>query len=388
MNNNARNLAIGSLVIGIIVVIVITYHVGFLEVFKLLAGASGVFIACYLITSVLIAAMLTLKWKVILNSHGVDVPYHRLFTYRLVGYSVSYLTPSAHVGGEPIRAYLLQREDVSVNTAFSTVIVDKTIEIVTDVLFFFFGALLILHGIADSKTRIVIIGIAIALMLIVGGFIIGILNKRSMFVSVFRALRLHKVKRLRAVEQNLADIEKQIELFYRHRRDSFLIIIIIMIILWLLMFLEYRFVLLMLGQIATPSQIFLILTGVGLAYSLPVPAAAGALEIGQLSAASVLGLSAATAVGLAFIVRSRDLIWTVLGLLLLGTNNLSFKKLSRETTVIDAEFQQGRLLKRRERIDISNTRSAKKDKISPRMRRILARWQYNTPGSTWLRKKK
>lgn len=395
MDRTARNLAFTSLIIGVIIVIFITHKVGIRAIIDVLINASPVFIACYLITSLLIAGMLTLKWKVVLNAHGIDIPYRRLFTYRLVGYSVSYLTPSAHVGGEPIRAYLLQREDVPVNTAFSTVIVDKTIEIITDVVFFFIGALFIIHAIADKETKLIILGVSLVLMLMVGLFIGGILGKRSMFVTVFRMLRLHKVKRFRAIEQNLADIEKQIEFFYRHRKDSFLIIIVIMIMLWTLMFFEYRFALLMLGHIATPAQIFLVLTGIGLAYSLPVPAAIGTLELGQLSAAIVLGLSAATAIGLAFIVRTRDLTWTIIGLIILGFNNLSFRKLSSESTAIDREFQRGKLLKRRDTIDINaktGSRTARGlpafSELSPRMRRILSRWHYTRIGKTLRGKKR
>lgn len=369
--SKARNLALASLAIGIVTVILITYNVGFSEIFSLIAKASLLFIICYLITSLLIASMLTLKWKVILNAHGVDVPYHRLFMYRLAGYSVSYLTPSAHVGGEPIRAYLLQTEKVPINTAFSSVIIDKAIELFTDIMFFFFGVLIILNSFTvDPTTKIVILGISLALILLVGIFIGGILGKQSMFVTIFRFLRLNKIKSLKAAEQNLADIERQIEEFYRQRKDSFLIIFIIMIVLWLLMFLEYRFALLMLGEIASPIQIFLILTGVGLAYSIPIPAAIGTLELGQLSAAKVLGLSATTAIGLAFIIRARDLIWTVLGIGILGINQLSFRKLSKHTTDIDREFQQGKLLKKRDKIDIQSEKN-------PRLQRILSRWKYS-----------
>ncbi len=368
--SKARNLALVSLAIGIITVILITYNVGFSEILSLLARASLLFIVCYLVTSLLIASMLTLKWKVILNAHGVDVPYNRLFMYRLAGYSVSYLTPSAHVGGEPIRAYLLQTEKVPINTAFSSVIIDKAIEIFTDIMFFFFGVLIILNSFTVEPTmKIIILGISLGLILLVGIFIGGILGKQSMFVSIFRFLRLNKIKSLKAAEQNLADIERQIEEFYRQRKDSFLIIFIIMIILWGLMFLEYRFALLMLAEVASPVQIFLILTGVGLAYSIPIPAAVGTLELGQLSAAKVLGLSATTAIGLAFIIRARDLIWTVLGIIFLGINQLSFRKLSRHTKNLDREFQEGKIIRKRDNIDIKSERN-------PHLKKILSRWKY------------
>jgi glycosyltransferase 2 family protein len=338
----------GMLLLGFTAIFLIIYSIGWQEITTVLRQASPLFLACYIVTSILIAGVLTFKWKLILKTQGIDVPYHRLFSYRMVGYSVSYLTPTAHVGGEPVRAYLLKREDVPVNTAFSTVIIDKSIELMADILFFFIGALLLINSVAvTGGTKIVLLTLSLILILLMGMFIGGILGKKSMFVTMFRFLRLNSFKKLKPVEKNLAQVEKQIERFYRKEKRMFLIIMLLMALLWVLMFFEYRFVLLMLGQKASPAQIFLILTGVGLAYTVPIPAAMGTLELGQLSAAKVLRLSSATGIALAFIIRARDLVWTAFGLITLMTHHFNFMKLSKQTRQIDKEFEQGELFKRR-----------------------------------------
>jgi len=348
--SKVRTLAAMGFLIGLVGVVIITYNVGFSDIIDSIIGASPVFIACYLVTSILIAAVLTFKWKLILHTYDADIPFHRLFSYRLVGYSVSYLTPTAHVGGEPIRAFLLKREGVHINTAFSSVIIDKSIEVMTDVLFFFFGALLLLNSVGVSESmKILILSISLLLILLMGMFVGGVLGKRSMFVAVFRFLRLNKIRRLRNIERNLAQIEKQIERFYRDERKYFLAIIALMIVLWSLMFLEYRFALLIFGHIASPLQVFLILTGVGLAYTIPIPAALGVLELGQLSAAKVLNLSAATSIALAFLVRTRDLIWTGIGMVLIGVYQFDYQKLSQQSKDIDKDFEKGDLFRKRGR---------------------------------------
>jgi uncharacterized membrane protein YbhN (UPF0104 family) len=178
-------------------------------------------------------------------------------------------------------------------------------------------------------------------------FIGGILGKQSMFVLLFRKLRLHQIKRLSHVELNLAKIEKEIETFYRTRTEYFHLIVLLIVLLWGLMFLEYRFALQIVGHDATPLQIFLILTGVGLAYAVPIPAAMGVLELGQLSATKVLNLSGATGIALAFLVRTRDLLWSAIGLCLLPFYRVTFKKLSKTQKEIDRDFEQGDLYKRR-----------------------------------------
>lgn len=343
-----RYIALSALLLGILAVGIILYQVGFGEIMTLLAGASITFILCYLIVSWLIAVVLTWKWGLILHSQGHDISYNKLFAYRLVGYSVSYLTPTAHVGGEPIRAYLLKREDVPINTAFSTILIDKSVEIMVNVAFFFIGVLIFIATVSvPANVKVLLIVGSLVLVLLMVLFVLGILDKRSMFVRIFRFFRLHKVKRLQPVEKNLAQIEKQIENFYRTKPDYFVAMVFFIILLWALMFLEYRFALLIFGHFATPIQVFLILTGVGLAYAVPIPAAMGTLELGQLSAAKVLDLNSATGIALAFIIRIRDLLWTAIGLVFLIYYQFSFKRLTKESTEIDKDFEKGNLFKRR-----------------------------------------
>lgn len=326
-----RNIALATLPLGIAAIILIIYHVGFREIIKLLSNASVVFIICFLAVSLLIAMVLTFKWKLILHAKGIEVPYWRLFSYRLVGYSVSYLTPTAHVGGEPIRAYLLKREGVGINTGFSSVIIDRTVEVTTDVTFFFIGALVVISSVAVANSvKIILLSVSLSLILLLVLFIGGILLRKNVFLRIFRTLQLHRFKRLRPVENNLLQIEREVEQFYRTKRNYFLAILGIMVVLWSLMFLEYRFALLIFGHIATPMQIFLILTGVGIAYSLPVPAALGALELSSLSAVKVLGLEGAIAIALSFLIRARDVAWTILGLIFLSFYEMNFEKLKAE----------------------------------------------------------
>jgi len=341
-----RHWAAETVIIGLIIVTAIMSQLGFGKVTQVIHNINGVFLTCFLATSLLLALVLTWKWQLVLHSQGMHVPFGRLFAYRLVGYSVGYLTPTMHAGSEPIRGFLLKREGIPTDKAFANVIIDKSVELITNVVFFFIGALLIANSVLVNKQmKIFTLTISLLLMLLMGGFVAGILNKNSMFVGIFRFFRLNKIKRLRSIEKNLRDVEKNIETFYRKKKEYFLILIGVMILLWVLMYFEYRFVLLALGQEAHIVQIFLILTGVGLAYSIPIPAALGTLELGQLSAAKVLQLSSFMGIALAFLIRARDLIWTALGLGFMGFYHFSFRRLARQTHAIDKEFERGKLFK-------------------------------------------
>jgi glycosyltransferase 2 family protein len=339
-------IAAGTLCLGLLAVVLITYTVGPSEIALLFRQANPFFLFGYIAVSLLIAMVLTFKWKLILHAKKTEVPFWKLFSYRLVGYSVSYLTPTAHVGGEPVRAFLLKREGVDINSAFSSVVIDKSIELIADVVFFFLGAILIINSVSVAGSmKIFVLMLSLIFILLMGMFIGGVLGRQSMFIGVFRFLRLHKIKRLEPIERNLAQVEKEVEVFYREERRYFWLIIMLIFALWALMFLEYKFALLIFGHLATPMQIFLILTGVGLAYSIPIPAAMGILELGQISAAKVLDLGSATGVALAFLVRARDLAWTAIGLIFLVIYEFNFSKLLRKTKEIDKNFEKGDLFK-------------------------------------------
>ncbi len=343
-----RHWAIETLLFGILVVALITWQLGPKNIVDVFANINYVFFACFLFTSLFIAMGLTWKWQIVLKSQNLHVPFHRLFAYRLVGYSVGYLTPTMHAGSEPVRGFLLKREGIPTDKAFSNVIIDKSIELIIDVLFFFVGALLIFNSVlVDGRMKIFFLVLSFVLMLLIGIFIAGVLSKRSMFMDLFMFFRLHKWKKLKPIEKNLTSVERNIENFYRKKTKYFKGLVLIMILLWILMYFEYRFVLLALGQTASVTQIFLILTGVGLAYSIPVPAAMGTLELGQLSAAKVLKLSGATGVALAFLIRGRDLVWTALGLIFMVFYQFSFKRLAKSTTQVDEDFEKGDLFKKR-----------------------------------------
>ena len=347
MRFNLGVYATGALLAGSLVAGYIAWSVGAADVLRLLAYASWPYIILYLLASVLIATFLTLKWRVVLDAQGAHVPFHRLFAYRLVGYSVNYLTPTMHVGSEPIRAYLLHREGVPTHKAISNVIIDKSVELLTDVTFFAIGALVILNSVAVSETaKTVVLAVSLLLALLMGGFVIGILARGSMFVWIFRTLRLDRITRLRSAERSLRRVERGVEEFYRKRPRHFLALVGLMVLLWGLMWFEYWSLLRFLGHAASPLQILLILTGVGIAYSLPVPAAMGTLELGQISAAKVLKLGSVTGVTLSIIIRTRDLLWTALGLGFMGWYAFRFKALARKTSAIDKDFREGDLLEK------------------------------------------
>jgi uncharacterized protein (TIRG00374 family) len=313
-----------SILVGLAVSVAIVWGVGFNQVLDAFHHAGWPVIAAYLGVSVLIAIGLTVRWRVILDAYGVRLPFYTLFIYRLIGFSVGYFTPSAHVGGEPVRALLLQKQGIPLKIGFSSAVADKSLELLFNVAMFFLGTLVIASATGFAlvaRVSLVILGlVAVGLAAI---FLYHVFRRKRLVVPVLRFFRVHRLRNWPRVQRTADEVEGLLTHFYTRKNRHFRRAVLINAILWVLMFVEYKFALLILGYDASLFSILVFLTGVGIAYAIPIPAALGVLELGQLSAGALLGVAPAIGVALAFVVRVRDIIWTLIGAVLLAMFHLN-----------------------------------------------------------------
>ena len=107
MKNKTKALAITSL-IGLVLVYFTYSHFGFGEVIKGFKNFTIDVLIFYLVAVILIELLLSLRWYVVLRAFNLKIPFLYTYLYKMSGYCVGYLSPQAHVGGEPVRALLLK----------------------------------------------------------------------------------------------------------------------------------------------------------------------------------------------------------------------------------------------------------------------------------------
>jgi uncharacterized protein (TIRG00374 family) len=73
----------------------------------------------------------SVEWLILLRQAGSRRSFFTLFTARLTGFAISYLTPSLYLGGEPARAAVLNDHAMTYKKALATVVLDKYIELFT-----------------------------------------------------------------------------------------------------------------------------------------------------------------------------------------------------------------------------------------------------------------
>jgi putative membrane protein len=146
-------------------------HQGAAEVFGTLAALGWGIVALVLVHLVQTACA-ALGWRPLIGK-----PWPRqfltLFKIRWIREGTNGLLPVAHIGGEIIGARLLSFNGVRGDVAGASVVVDLTVEVVTQILFTLLGlALLLFTGRGGETIGDVAMGV-VAAVLVVGGFVIA-----------------------------------------------------------------------------------------------------------------------------------------------------------------------------------------------------------------------
>lgn len=299
------------------------------------------FLLIWLIITFLIFIFHGLRWKIIMDANDLKVPFMNAFMYRVIGNSVSYFTPAAKLGGEPVRALLVKRHGNSLKKSLSTVVIDKSIELASSGIFFVFGVILLLIGFALPKDLQIMLFIAgVLIVWVVVYYYNSVFRGRRVIVKLFRKFNLHNINKLKKYEQKLMDFEDVILGFFQQNRKAFIVSIVISALTWIFMFVEYKIALLILGIDISYLGIFLIFSFVGIAYIIPVPMSLGSLEASQISIFKLLGLSTNGGLALSLLVRARDLLWSVAGLIMLSIFGFNIRKTLEEDTRIDVEIEK------------------------------------------------
>ncbi len=303
-----------TLVLGIIVFIIALKMTGLSNLLASFKQFSLFPFLAYLLIAFFTMIVAVYRWKVILNAQKFNINFWKLFTYKVAGFSLCYITPGALVGGEVLRAYLLKKDKVPFAKGISSVIIDKFFDLASAAVIMSVGFLVVITFFQISNSfKAVFLLVTVAWVVILSFFLYGSLTRKGFFKHVFRFLQLHKIKSLAKVEKEIEKTEDNISHFLIHHRTAFRRCIVVSLVLWILMFAEYKIATVAFGYEASFVTVFFIIFMVGFSYSLPVPGALGVLEAAQASIHKLVGLKASHGVALSLLIRARDIIWTLMG---------------------------------------------------------------------------
>jgi uncharacterized protein (TIRG00374 family) len=256
----------------------------------------------------------TLGWRYAFRRD--TVPLRALVAARLAGEAFNLTTPTASMGGEAVKAWLV-RPWAPLAEGLPSVIVAKTTIVIGQALFVVVG--LVAAQAALPSDSLVIRGMQWLLVIqvvAVGGFVVvqagGALRGSTRWLQRFGWLSDRRREPLTQINDELAH-------FYRREPGRLTLSILFHFLAWLIGALEPWLILRWMGlpvSLAQATAIEAFSTGIRFAAFL-VPGYLGALEAGHMAIFAALGLGGPAGLSFTLIRRVREAAWTGLGFLAL-----------------------------------------------------------------------
>lgn len=271
--------------------------------------------AVFLATVVTLWATATWRWRLVLGGVCRPPGMWGLMWARLAGQSISMLIPSARLGGEPVRAYLLTRDGVAAADAVAGVAIDRVLDMVAGTVFtVLFAAALLGYGLPSFRgtfagvmctASALLAGICVTIWRLHGG--------RGVITALMRRMRLdrwgvveHRMAIMADAEQRAQRLVAQLPLMAT--------VFVVGLVINVGVLIEYK---LLLAAFGLPSHLIAMVAAIfaaGAAHSMPVPAGVGVLEGAQMALFAALGYPADVGLAVALAVRLRELVWLLPGL--------------------------------------------------------------------------
>jgi len=265
-------------------------------------------------------ALETLAWRVLLPE--CQIGWAALIGARLAGEAVNLATPTASVGGEPLKAYLV-RDRVALDLGLASVVVDKTSVVMGQAAFLACGLGLAV-AMLDPPGGLTIAMAVLLVAEVVGAGGFALVQVRGGFAGAGRILQRLGVGPAERHGDLLRDVDHRLAGIYRERWARVMASALLHAGGWAVGGLEI-YVVLGLAGIPAGLATSLVLEAVSSAIrfaTFMIPGSLGALEGGNVAAFAAFaafGLPGAAGLSFSLIRRLREATWVLIGLAALAS---------------------------------------------------------------------
>ncbi len=245
------------------------------------------------------------------------VSFNRLFWVRMAGEAMNVVTPAAYLGGEPVKAFLLNKHKIPLVEGASAVVIAKTAMTVAEAIFVIIGAGIALHqvGAGSAVVKGVLLAL-IALLPLVGLLIFA--QRAGLFTRILRTLRKLGLRGrfLDRAEERVSHLDHNLSRYYRENPRGMVLATFYHLVGWVMGVGEVYLILSLMGIPVDLGMAFAIeaLGAIIKGAMFFIPASIGTQEGGNVLIFAAYGLSATTSLSFSIIRRIREIIYVVIGL--------------------------------------------------------------------------
>lgn len=260
----------------------------------------------------------TMGWRMAFRKEVKLPNLWRFFLARQAGEAINYTTPSAYIGGEPVKAMVLKkRYGVNIVDGLSSVVIAKTTLFLSKVVFLLMGVVLALRFLRFES--LVATGILWTFIGVLGLFVAFVLlQRKGLFMLGLKIARRFKLSDMFEDKQaHLEEIDRTIGNFYLNDRLRLFGSFLFHLTGWIAGMIEVYIILYFMGVRVDWVRAFVIEVFMKTANSafFFVPAAIGVQEGAGYAVLAALGIGGELGVALSIIKRIRELSWAGFGLL-------------------------------------------------------------------------
>jgi len=302
-----------STAVGIVLLILMFYLIGVEQVFSSMREIGFTGAAIFIANALFVLFISALSWQLILNSYGYHLPFRDVMVARVIGFAVSYLTPSIYIGGEPLRIYIISKKhSLSMPRVGATVIVSKFLELGAGLFFIYLGSICAL---IEYKLPLNIY-LTILVVNVIFGVGAGIILRAFICqnkIFTYLANLLGRIKSfsnpINKIKPDISEVEEGIFLaFSEHRRET-LFAFGLNLVGELLIFLKPAIFFYFLKIILKFSQLALLFALTHLLLALQfTPGALGIFELGEIGIFRLVGIGPEKVLAFTLMVRIADFI--------------------------------------------------------------------------------
>ncbi len=351
-----------AFIIGFALFALVIKLAGLENILGAVRGFSPIYFAPFLVVSAALFWAATYRWKVVLSGEGIKVPFWTLLKYKLIVFSINYFTPTARLGGEPLKVLLLKQQHIKSSKSFASIVVDNFIGMGFDAAVAAIILITIVFTTAAFPSQVkelfLMTGLT-SLVIVTAAYFVLIKKGKSAF-SYFLEIagRLTGTYRRRfflVLHEKVAKSEFYMRNMLAKKPKTLFMALFYAALSWPLTLLQYKLALLTIGFDASLAQILLSIVVLSFTAMLPIPAALGVQEAGQFSAFKLFSANPHAGIALSLVLRIKDLILLLMSFFFISSEGIDvFKIVNKKLSEV---------------INSSNKKKAGKNKKEKRKRK-------------------